>query len=164
MKKKQTEPKKPAAAGMIPVGQLALLLMVSDRWVRELQRTGYIPRSEKGRVSLVAGVQGYLRYRADVRERAAETEAEAGLRTARAEAIELRLAREELQLVPADEAIAFVRMIVDETMSGMSKLPAQLTPDPDERRRMAAMFDAIKAKAYEMIAERAPGAALRPVG
>jgi hypothetical protein len=159
MKNKQNDPQKPVAAGMIPVSQLALLLMVTDRWVRQLQRIGYIPRSENGRVSLVAGVQGYLRHRADARERAAETEAEASLRDARARALELRLAREETQLIPDDEAVAFVRMIVDETMSGMSKLPAQFTRDPDERRRMAGLFDAIKAKAYETIAEHMPSAA-----
>ena len=56
-------------SGLIPIGQAARLLMISEERIRQLQKQGYIPRADKrGVVQLVGAVQGYLRYLKDVGE------------------------------------------------------------------------------------------------
>ena len=59
-------------AGLIPIGQAARLLMISEERIRQLVKQGFIPRPEKrGFVQLVGAVQGYLRYLKDDERRSA---------------------------------------------------------------------------------------------
>jgi hypothetical protein len=64
-------------AGLIPIGQAARLLMISEERIRQLVKQGFIPRPEKrGFVQLVGAVQGYLRYLKDDERRSAKSAAD----------------------------------------------------------------------------------------
>jgi phage terminase Nu1 subunit (DNA packaging protein) len=45
-----------------PVGTIAKLLMLSERRVQQLNKSGHIPRNERGRYELAPAVQGYIRF------------------------------------------------------------------------------------------------------
>ena len=50
-------------SGLIPISQAARLLMISEERIRQLQKQGYVPRSDKrGVVQLVGAVEDYFRY------------------------------------------------------------------------------------------------------
>ena len=64
-------------SGLIPIGQAARLLMISEERIRPLQKQGYVPKADKrGVVQLVGAVQGYLRYLKDDERRSAKSAAD----------------------------------------------------------------------------------------
>ena len=66
-------------AGLIPIGQAARLLMISEERIRQLVKQGFVPKPEKrGFVQLVGAVQGYLRYLKDDERRSAKSAADIG--------------------------------------------------------------------------------------
>ncbi|MDN2579017.1 hypothetical protein [Aquibium sp. ELW1220] len=70
-------------SGLIPVGQAARLLMISEERIRQLVKQGYVPRSEKrGNLQLVGSVPGYLRYLKDDERRSAKSAADSRVRDA----------------------------------------------------------------------------------
>ena len=87
-------------SGLIPIGQAARLLMISDERIRQLQKQGFIPKAEKrGQVQLVGAVQGYLKYLKDDERRSSKTAADSRVRDARALEIELRIAERSRELI-----------------------------------------------------------------
>ena len=64
-------------AGLVPIGQAARLLMMSEERIRQLVKQGFIPKPEKrGFVQLLDAVQGYLRYLKDDERRSAKSAAD----------------------------------------------------------------------------------------
>ena len=79
-------------SGLIPIGQAARLLMISEERIRQLVKQGYVPKSEKrGYVQLVGAVQGYLKYLNEDERRSTRSAADSRVRDARALEIELRI-------------------------------------------------------------------------
>jgi phage terminase Nu1 subunit (DNA packaging protein) len=72
---------------------------------------------------------------------------------ARARETELRTARQELELVPTEEAVAYVQMVVGTLVSRLNGLPAQFTRDLDERRRLEAAIERIRADVADAMAQ-----------
>ena len=138
---------------LVSVEQLALVLMVTGVWVRKLCKQGYIPAPTKGKVPLIAGVQGYIKFLKDEDRRSSKSAADNRVRDARAREIELRTAREERELVPTDETVAFVQVIVGAVVSRLDGLPAQITRNLDERRRIEIIVDGIRQEVADVIAE-----------
>ena len=67
-------------SGLIPIGQAARLLMISEERIRQLVKQGYVPKSEKrGYVQLVGSVQGYLKYLKEDERRSTKSAACASL-------------------------------------------------------------------------------------
>lgn len=145
-----------AQSGTIPNQQAALLLMIGMDRIRQLQKAGHIPRSEKGRVPLVGAVQGYIRFLKDEERRATKTASESRVRDARAREIELRTAREEGELAPTEEGVAFVQEVIGTMVARLNGLPAQLTRDLDERRRIEAAIDGIREEVASLVEKLGP--------
>ena len=79
-------------SGLIPIGQAARLLMISEERIRQLVKQGYVPKSERrGYVQLVGAVQGYLKYLKEDERRSTRSAADSRVRDARALEIELRI-------------------------------------------------------------------------
>lgn len=78
-------------AGMITTAQAAKLLKVSEDWVRQLSRKGYIPKAARGKFNLVSVVHGYIAYRDDDSRRTTKSASESRVRDARADEIERRM-------------------------------------------------------------------------
>src|SRR5262245_2013878 len=99
---------KPAQGGLIPRGQLALLLMITGERVRQLQKLGAIPPSVKGNIPLVGAVQGYITWLKDEERRTSKSASASRVQDARAHEIEMRTAEKKRELIPVTEAIAAV--------------------------------------------------------
>lgn len=143
-------------SGTIPISQAALLLMISDERVRQLVKSGYIERPQRGRVPLVGAVQGYIRFLREEERRSTKSAADNRVREARAKEIELRTAREAGELVPLEEAVAYVQSVVGTLMSRLNGLPAQITRNLDERRRIADMLDGIRSEVAAVCEKHGP--------
>lgn len=133
----------------------AALIRVTSRRLRQLTAEGWV-KKEAGQYTIRGVVHGYLDFLDSVREKAAKSAADNRVRDARAREIELRTAREESELVPTEEAVAYTQAVVGALISRMDGLPAQITRDLDERRRIEAMLDRIREDVAAVIAEHGP--------
>jgi DNA-binding transcriptional MerR regulator len=143
-------------SGLIPIGQAARLLMISEERIRQLQKHGYIPKADRrGVVQLVGAVQGYLRYLKDDERRSAKSAADSRVRDARALEIELRIAERSRDLIPLEDALADMAEFAAAIRSELAGLPARLTRIMDERHRIETEVDGVLARLSERAAEKA---------
>ena len=96
-----------ANVGTITVAQAAKLLDLTPERLRQLARDGVFPRAIRGRYSLVATVQGYLKWLADPHRRAAQSRPDASLASARTREIELRIEAREAEIIDASDVASF---------------------------------------------------------
>lgn len=130
-------------------------LGITGQAIRNLIADGYIQRTAGG-VKSDDAFNGYIRFLKDSDRRTTKSAAESRVRDARAREIELRTAREEGELIPTEEALAYVQAVVGALISRMNGLPAQITRDLDERRRIEAMLDGVRAEVAAICAEHGP--------
>lgn len=138
------------AAGTVSTESLAKLLMLSTDRIRQLSRAGHIPRAGHGRFVLVAAVQGYIRFLKDDEHRSSRSAAADELRRQKALEIERRMAREDRKIVDLDESMAVLEHIIGLVLATLNSLPAQITRNPTERRRI----EDIVFKAQSRLADR----------
>jgi hypothetical protein len=124
------------AAGTVSTESLAKLLMLSTDRIRQLARAGHIPRAGHGRFNLVAAVQGYVKFLKDDDHRASRSAAADELRRQKASEIERRMAREDRKIIDLDEAVGCLDDICGLMLSTLNSLPAMITRNPSERRRI----------------------------
>lgn len=142
-------------AGMITMDQAAKLLMVSPEWIRRLCKAGYIPRVAKGKYPLVGVVQGYIKSLKDDEKKASKGASENRVRDARAAEIERRLAREDRKIIALDESLAAYDYATGLYLQSISGLPARMTRNASERRRLEAICDTERQRLATRFAERA---------
>ena len=118
-----------SAAGMMTLAQASTLLMVSDQWVRDLAKKGYVPAPERGMVPLVATVQGYIRWLKDEERRTSKTAAASAVQQARAEEIRLRIAREQGKLIDLEDTERAFADILGAWRGELAGLPGAVTRD-----------------------------------
>ncbi len=148
----------PEASGLIPIGQAARLLLISDERIRQLQKQGYIPRAPKrGVVPLVGAVQGYLRYLKDEERQSSKSAAASRVTDARTREIELRIAERQRDLIPQEDARAVIGEMAAMVKAEFVGLPARVTRDLDLRRTLEQEVDASFAR-LAASAERARSA------
>lgn len=143
----------PEAAAAADIGRL---LGVSGRRVRQVAAEARVAAAGRGQYPTLQTIRAFVdaarRDRADTGERAART----SVMRARAREIELRTAREEGELIPADEAVAYVQTVVGAMISRLNGLPAQVTRNLDDRRRIEAAIDGIRSEVAAIVAEHGP--------
>ena len=145
-------------SGLIPIGQAARLLMISDERIRQLQKQGYIPRAlKRGVVPLVGAVQGYLRYLREDERQSSKSAAANRVTDARTREIELRIAERQRDLIPQDDARAVIGEMAAMVKAEFVGLPARVTRDLDLRRTLEQEVDASFAR-LAASAERARSA------
>jgi len=145
-------------SGLIPIGQAARLLMISDERIRQLQKQGYIPRAlKRGVVPLVGAVQGYLRYLREDGRQSTKSAAANRVTDARTREIELRIAERQRDLIPQDDARAVIGEMAAMVKAEFVGLPARVTRDLDLRRTLEQEVDASFAR-LAASAERARSA------
>lgn len=146
----------PEPSGLIPIGQAARLLMISEERIRQLVKQGYVPVSEKrGHVQLVGSVQGYIRFLKDDERRSSKSAADARVRDARAAEIERRMAREDRDIIMLEEAMAAYDFATGLYLESVSGLPARMTRNVSERRRLEAICDGERQRLADRFAEGA---------
>lgn len=145
----------PQQAGTITTSQAARLLMISDERVRQLTKSGFVPKAARGRYNLVALVQGYIRFLKDDERRTSKSAAESRVKDARAAEIERRMAREDRKIIALEEAMAAFDQATGLYLQSLSGLPARMTRNASERRRLEAICDTERERLSHRFAEDA---------
>jgi hypothetical protein len=156
------------AGGIYAAQTIAQLLMITVVRLNQLERAGWIQKVSRGKYSIVAAVQGYIRFLKDEARSQTKSASASRVQDARAREIELRTSREEAKLIETEEAISFV----DDVLGGMKpdiySIPARVTRDLDLRRKITTEIDDAFRRAadrYEQEASalRAGGSFVPPV-
>jgi hypothetical protein len=145
----------PSSDGLITVSQAAKLLMITEVWVRELAKKGYFTIPERGKVSLVAVVQGYVRSLKDEERRSSKSASASRVQIARAREIELRTAERERFVMRTDEALAVLDEIIGGLASEASGIPARITSDIELRDKIETALHDLFTRASDRLDERA---------
>ncbi len=129
---------------------LATVLGITERRVRQLAAEGVVKRADRrGRYQLVPSVANYIAT-------LSAGERDVGLAPIRQERL-LKLQREnalrDRELITLDEAIGFVDEITGAFLSSLNGLPARVTNDVRERRRLEAIIDAERQRLADKLAE-----------
>ena len=136
--------------------EIAGLFGVSPRRVRQLAAEQHIRPVRRGEYPLSPLCLAFLKQAAADDAGADERKARAAMAAARARQIAIRNAREEGELIPTAEAVAYAQAVVGALISQMNGLPARLTRDPRERRKIEAVLDEIRNRVAAVIAEHGP--------
>lgn len=138
MRRSKSAPKRNRADGVFPGLSVSAVALagccdLSKQRVGQLQAEGVFVRNAAGQFDLEQNITRYVRYLRD--ERRSHSRSAAGERAhqARAREIELRIAREEGELVPIEEVAAGITDILGTYRSELSGVPAASTRDPEVR-------------------------------
>lgn len=145
------EKDKPEQANTITAEVAAKLIRLKERRFYQLVSEGWIKKP----YTVVSVVHGYLDFKEDAEKRAQLKAADNEVRRARAREIELRTAKSERELVPAEEADALVQMIVGQITAKLQGLPARYTRDVTERNRLETLVDDIRTEVADLAAQYA---------
>jgi hypothetical protein len=129
------------AAGTIPLGVAARLIMVSERHVQRLAASGWIEKP----YTVPGVVQGYIRWLQDDNRKATKLSGEEDVRSERARKLKMENDENERQLVRTDDALAAIDHIRGIVCSGLAAIPARATDDLALRRRIEGAVDDVLA-------------------
>lgn len=127
--------------GEITIEQAGRLLDLTAERIRQLIKEGYIEKTRYGHTTLVSAVRGYIRFLKEKASDRTQNAAENRVRDARAREIEMRLAREERELIPQDEAQQAMMMLSTFVAQQFQGLPAQITRDMALRKQIEKNLD-----------------------
>lgn len=143
----------------------------SDETVLKHAREGVIRRYGKGRYRLREALQARARFLADDRRHATKSAADSRVQDARAMEIELRIAREERELIPLADTIGLLDEYATAVVTAVKNIPTRASRDPTERARLQPFIDEalhvvadqMQARAQELRTGDAPPAPSRAV-
>lgn len=147
------------ASGLIPLKQAAALLMVTDQWIRDLAKKGYVPKPENGMVPLVAVVQGYIRWLKDEERRTSKTATASKVQEERALEIKQRREVAAGNLVYMNTVETMFADVFGVLRSEFAGIPAAATRDLSIRAEIESRQNDAFARARERFAKQS--AALR---
>lgn len=129
----------------ISAKMLGSLLGITERWVRELETQGFIVKVGYGKYDLAESIQGYVRY---VRESEVAKHEEVPnsrdlFEAERARKLKLENDLKDNLLVETPDAMAAIDMIFGEVRTALAGIPARLTEDVAERRRIEDGIDQV---------------------
>lgn len=132
--------------------QLADLLGLSDRRVRQLAADGVVTKLDRGAYLLAASVRAIIaKYEAEAGRRvgAAAELAEEKLKT-----IRMKNALADRKAIDLDEALGIFDELTGLYVSSLNGLPARITSIPRERRRLDDIFDEERLRLCDQIAKK----------
>lgn len=126
----------------ISVTQAAVLLNRTGRWVQNLVAGGFIAKSKRGQYSLVEVVRGALAYYESQLEKSTKAAAASRVTDARTRLIEINIAERQRELIPVEDAKAAMGEFAACVRTELTGLPARLTRNASERRKLEQEVDA----------------------
>lgn len=129
----------------ISVKFLAQVLGVTERWVQQLEKQGVLTKTGRGRYDLAASVQAYIAFKVEsevARVTPEVTSPGERVKVERARKLQLENDERERRLVQMPDAVAALDAIVGPLRADLSGVPARVTDDVAERRRIEDAIDA----------------------
>lgn len=135
----------------VSASELAQMLGVTDRRIRQLAKEGTVIRGvQRGRYRLQESVRRFL----DVREEQHQSVSLDALREERLKTLRITRAQKDRELIALDEAIEFVDEVIGLFVASLQGLPARITNNIAERRRLNEIFDQERQRLADRFAER----------
>lgn len=120
----------------ISIEDAGKMIGLSAERIRQLCKAGFIEKQDRNKVTIESVGNGYRKYRDHLASQQTKTSEDQRVKRARAEEIEQRIAERNRRLVPDDEAIAAIDHIVGACVETFNALPAMITRDIAERKRI----------------------------
>lgn len=140
--------------------EMAIHLGVTMQWVGQLAEQGVLIRAEgRGKFKFSESVQAFIKHKMASAERQNQSTSADALRETRAQEIAIKIAKQERDLIPLEEALAAYDEATGIYLESISGLPARMTRVPRERQRLEAICDEERLRLSDRFAER--GKALR---
>ncbi|QPC87134.1 hypothetical protein GA830_10550 [Mesorhizobium sp. NBSH29] len=122
--------------------EMAIHLGVTIQWIGKLAEEGVLIRADgRGKFQFSESVQSFIRHKTASIERQSQSTSADALRDQRAHEISIKIARQERDLIPLDDAMAVTEKLVGIFLESISGLPARMTRVPRERQRFEAICD-----------------------
>lgn len=131
----------------------ARLLMVGVERVRQLAKAGYITIPKRGHTTIVSAVQGYIRFLKETAQKETKTAAVSRATDARAAEIELRIAERKRELIPIEDAILAMDLLVGLVNREFDGQAARITRDLTLRRQIEADVHGAKTRIADALAD-----------
>lgn len=151
--------KRGSAAGLkehvVSTKVAAEYLALTERRVQQLAAEGWVKPVGRGRWSLVEVIAGYVESIRAENAKKTKSAADSRVRDARAAEIERRMAREDRKIIALDEAMAAFDHATGLYLQSLSGLPARMTRNASERRRLEAICDTERERLSHRFAEGA---------
>lgn len=138
---------------MITLAQAGKILSISDQWLRELGKRGYIPVPVNGMVSMDKAIQGYLKWLKSSNSQTGKNDATSKLQNLRAQEIELRIAQRLSELVSIEDFSKSIEIIYNIMHSEMIDLPSRATNDIALKKTLKTELDEIFKRTRKRIEE-----------
>ena len=146
---------KEVTEAVVDAATVAALLNLTIGRVRALTTQLHIKTAGRGRWKLIDVIMAYVAFIKEENKNRSKGAAESRVRDARAAEIELRMARADREVIALPEALSVVDDITGIYLQSMSSLPARITREQNERRRIEAICDEERLRVADHLAERA---------
>lgn len=147
------EGQKQEAAGSITLEQACDLVKLGPRRLAQLVADGWIKKTQN-KYTLVATVHGYIDFLRDEKVRLSQNTAQAEVQKQRARQLAQKADKEAGDLIPAELAHALCAETVGVMMAKIAGLPARLTRDTHERRRIEEIVDEMRNEVANTLEKR----------
>lgn len=137
---------------LIALDVAARLLMLTPDRLRQLSRAGYIQFPKRGHTTIVSAVQGYIRFLKDDARKETKTAAASRATDARAAEIELRIAERKRELIPIEDAMLAMDLLVGAVNKEFDGQAARITRDMKLRRLIEADVHGAKTRIAKALA------------
>lgn len=127
--------------------ELAALLNVDVRTIRNLAAAGTITRTDRNTYPLAESVRGVVAAAKKSSRSSALDREQAAILAGKRRMLEMRLAQEEGKLIELDEAFAVLDLVIATFRIGLDRLPARITRDVTLRKQIKAECDNTMAEA-----------------
>lgn len=126
----------------VSASDLAKILPISARRIRQLDSEGILSRDEAGFYPVASSLQAYVAYREKlIEEQAATPRASEALQQIRYKKIALDLAREDENLIELTEALEFADMLIGKLTELVIAIPQMVGRTNEERAAIGARIE-----------------------
>lgn len=139
---------------ILTVEQVATIVQKTSRFVQLLVKDGYIVQQKRGEYTLIETIRGLQAYYEDRLSRSEKKATANRASEARTKQIEQQMEIRQRNLVPRSDFYVAQDYVVSELRAAFAGLPARLTRDIPERRKIEKAIDQAFSKTAERI-ERA---------
>lgn len=125
---------------------LAAALSITQRRVQQLLKDGVLIGNGRSSYPLAENIIRYMDVKVQAAAAQAAPTSNDGLNKRREEQLQIKIGREDRQLITMTEALATVDAMAGYFLQAISGLPAMLTRDVKERKRIEAVCDDVRQK------------------
>jgi phage terminase Nu1 subunit (DNA packaging protein) len=151
--RKKPAPKLGGLPAAIKQKDLAKLVGLTVRRVQILTNEGVLVRTARSEYDPVVNVARYLDFKIKAEVERLAPPSSDRLRDRREQQLAMKMAREDRQVIALEEALVVFDEITGQFVLTMNGLPAQITRDVGERKRIEKITDAARSQLAERFAE-----------